>query len=86
MAARNLLRLPAVKIKSGLKTSAIYDQMAKGEFPRPVNITDHAVAWYEDEIEEWQATRPRVKKYKAVGVFVLLFAWHVLPVILTAVA
>ena len=60
MAIREILRLPAVKEASGYNsTSQIYALMAKGEFPRPVKIGEQAVGWYEDEIEAWQAKRPR---------------------------
>jgi prophage regulatory protein len=60
MAIRKILRLPAVKEASGYdSTSQIYALMAKGEFPRPVKIGEQAVGWYEDEIEQWQAKRPR---------------------------
>ena len=54
MALRTMVRLTGVEAKTGLKKSAIYAEMAKGQFPRPVKISAQAVAWYEDEIEAWQ--------------------------------
>jgi prophage regulatory protein len=54
MAARNILRLSAVEKRSGHKKSQIYHLMAKGEFPRPVQISKQSVGWFEDEIEAWQ--------------------------------
>lgn len=33
---------------------------AAGRFPRRIKLGDRAVAWYENEIDEWIASRPRV--------------------------
>jgi prophage regulatory protein len=30
-----------------------------GEFPKRIILGQCRVAWYEDEIEEWKASRPR---------------------------
>ena len=57
--ATRLLRLPAVLERTGLGRSALYNLMAAGRFPRPLQIGARAVAWREDEIEEWIRTRPR---------------------------
>jgi prophage regulatory protein len=42
-------------------TSQIYELMARGDFPRAVKLSAQAVGWYEDEIAEWQQSRPRAK-------------------------
>lgn len=55
-----LLRLPAVEALTGLKDSAIHKQMRLGSFPRPVKITGHAVAWREDHLIDWLASREAV--------------------------
>lgn len=48
------LRLPEVKRLTGLSRTAIYDKIAKDEFPPPVNLGDsRAVAWLEQEVLEW---------------------------------
>lgn len=52
------LRRPAVQELTGLSRSTIYDLMAKGAFPRPVQLTAKAVAWPESQIVEWLAQRP----------------------------
>ena len=57
--AKRILRLPAVMEISGLSSSAIYDQMARSLFPRPLRIGLRAVGWLEDDIDDWLATRPR---------------------------
>jgi prophage regulatory protein len=48
-----ILRLPAVKAKTGLCRSAIYQHVADGSFPRPVSLGARAVGWIESEIETW---------------------------------
>lgn len=56
------LRLPAVREITGLSRSAIYDQMSKGLFPRPVQLTAKAVGWPERVISEWLESRPSQTK------------------------
>jgi prophage regulatory protein len=48
-----LLRRRDVEAMTGLRRSAIYDLMAKGRFPKPVALTDRAVAWPESEVAAW---------------------------------
>jgi prophage regulatory protein len=48
-----ILRLPTVKVRTGLSRSTIYQQVAEGSFPRPVNIGARAVGWVESDIENW---------------------------------
>lgn len=51
-----LLRLSAVTAIVGLKTTAIYDAVSKGQFPRPVKF-GRVSAWPESEIREWIEAR-----------------------------
>ena len=32
----------------------------KGKFPAPIVIGPNAIGWYEDEVEDWIESRPRV--------------------------
>jgi prophage regulatory protein len=48
-----ILRLPAVKSRTGLSRSTIYQRVADGTFPKPVSLGARAVGWIEAEIEEW---------------------------------
>ena len=59
---RRLLRLKQVKQAVGLGTTAIYEQIKKGEFPRPVHIGTRAVAWVSDDIEKWIEERIAASK------------------------
>ena len=51
--ANNILRLPAVKQKTGQSRSTIYDKVQRGEFPAPVKIGERAVGWVEAEVDAW---------------------------------
>ena len=50
-----LLRLPEVQRLTGLKRSAIYEQMQKGTFPRSVKVGPRAASWSEASIQAWIA-------------------------------
>ena len=52
-----LIRLPEVQHRVGLGRSTIYRWMSEGKFPKPVQLGDYAVAWAEDEVQAWIATR-----------------------------
>ncbi|MCL4068337.1 AlpA family transcriptional regulator [Pseudomonas sp. GX19020] len=54
------LRRTAVEKMTGLSRSTIYKLMAKGDFPRPVKLTEKAVGWPESVVAAWLAARPPV--------------------------
>ena len=49
----NILRLPAVKARTGLSRSTIYLRIGEGSFPTPVSLGGRAVGWIETEINDW---------------------------------
>ena len=51
--ATAVLRLPAVKVRTGLSRSTIYLQVAGGKFPKPIKLGPRAVGWIEADIDEW---------------------------------
>jgi prophage regulatory protein len=51
--AHTVLRLPAVKSRTGLSRSSIYKFAAEGRFPRPICLGARSVGWLEEEINEW---------------------------------
>ena len=51
--ATAILRLPAVKDRTGLSRSTIYLRISQGKFPKPVSLGGRAVGWIEVEIEDW---------------------------------
>jgi prophage regulatory protein len=52
-----ILRLPAVKARTGLSRSTIYLRVAEGGFPKPVSLGGRAVGWLESEIQDWLQRR-----------------------------
>lgn len=49
----SILRLPAVKKRTGLSRSTIYLRISAGTFPAPISLGGRAVGWIEVEIQEW---------------------------------
>ncbi len=54
-----LLKRPEVEAMTALSRSALYEAMARGDFPRPIRIGPRGVRWITAEIQEWIALRPR---------------------------
>lgn len=51
--ATAILRLPAVKARTGLSRSTIYLRISEGSFPKPISLGSRAVGWIEAEVNEW---------------------------------
>lgn len=52
-----LIRRKEVQARTGFGASSIYAEMAKGNFPKPVFISERRVAWIESEVDAWIAER-----------------------------
>lgn len=52
-----ILRLPAVRQRTGLSRSSIYLRIARGDFPAPIKLGVRASGWIEDEVDDWVAKR-----------------------------
>ena len=52
-----LIRLKEVQHRVGLGRSTIYRWMAEGKFPKPVQLGGYAVAWAQEDIENWILAR-----------------------------
>ena len=52
-----ILRLPAVKARTGLSRSTIYHRVSCGTFPAPVPLGGRAVGWIEAEVHAWLTAR-----------------------------
>ena len=51
--ATAILRLPAVKARTGLSRSTIYLRVSEGRFPKPISLGGRAVGWVETEVDSW---------------------------------
>ncbi|MET0006131.1 MAG: AlpA family transcriptional regulator [Candidatus Thiodiazotropha sp.] len=49
----SILRLPAVKARTGLSRSTIYKRISEGSFPKPISLGGHAVGWIAAEVNDW---------------------------------
>lgn len=52
-----LLKLTSVIASTGLSRSHIYALAKKGEFPKPVKLTERSSAWVEAEVQKWIESR-----------------------------
>lgn len=52
-----LLRISEVRRLTGLSDSAIYRAAQRGNFPRPLKLSERSSAWVESEVRGWIATR-----------------------------
>lgn len=57
-----ILRLPEVIDRVGLKRAAIYQYVARGQFPKQINLGPRAVGWLEHEVDAWVAARIEVTR------------------------
>lgn len=55
--ANTILRLPAVKTRTGLSRSTIYLYVAEGRFPKPISLGDRAIGWIAGEVNAWIAAQ-----------------------------
>ncbi len=51
--SNKILRLPAVKSKTGLSRSTIYARVSQGTFPPALVLGPNTVGWLEAEVERW---------------------------------
>jgi len=56
----SLLRLPAVKARTGLSRSEIYRRVSSGKFPAPIKLGTRVTAWSSQAIGTWIAGYMRV--------------------------
>ena len=64
---KRFIRLPEVLSRTGYGRTSIYRKMEDGSFPRCIKLGGpledsnafdcRAIAWIEDEVEQWMATR-----------------------------
>ena len=54
-----LIRLKEVLRLVGLSRSSLYRKKRSGSFPESVQLGERVVAWWESEVREWMAGRPK---------------------------
>jgi predicted DNA-binding transcriptional regulator AlpA len=60
--SRKVIRRKAVKERAGLSYPQIWRKSADpdDDFPAAVRLGPSSIGWYEDEIDAWVKSRPRV--------------------------
>lgn len=60
MQQKTVIRIPAVLKKTNLSRATIYRLESQGKFCMRVRLGENSVGFYEHEVDEWLASRPRV--------------------------
>ena len=50
---QTILRLPAVKSRTGMSRSSIYNGIKEGTFPAQISLGPRAVGWLQSSIDAW---------------------------------
>ena len=53
----SFLRLPDVKLVTGLSKSSLYALIRAHSFPSPIRLGPRTVAWVRSEVKQWAAER-----------------------------
>jgi len=62
-----LIRIKEVLRKVGVSQSTWYEAVKDGRAPRPVKISDHAVGWYEPDIDDLIDARLQGREWQPIG-------------------
>ena len=63
-----LLRLPEVLNRVGLKKAATYNAIKAGTFPKPILLSKRAVAWQASAVQAWIVARVEAAKTQTATV------------------
>lgn len=62
----NMLHLDEVMARTGRSRTTLWRDVRAGRFPAPLALGPNRIGWLEDEVTEWQETRPRTWQPAAV--------------------
>ena len=54
-----IIRLPEVRALTALSTTTLWRLERAGDFPSRIQLANHAVGWYREEVLDWLQKRPR---------------------------
>ncbi|UCV28105.1 AlpA family phage regulatory protein [Ferribacterium limneticum] len=55
-----IIRMPEVMAKVGLRKSAVYNMIKRGEFPAQIRLGENSVGWIEADVDEWVRVRGEI--------------------------
>jgi prophage regulatory protein len=64
---QSLLRLPEVKRRVGLGRTSIYELAAADKFPKPIRLSERAVAWDSRAVSQWIEARIAASRDRAAA-------------------
>jgi len=50
---KRIIKMPEVSNKTALCETAIYELIAKGEFPKQIRLSTRSVGWSESSVDQW---------------------------------
>ena len=53
----NVLRMPGLEVKTGLKKSKLYELIRAELFPKPIFLHGRSRGWLESEVDNWLSDR-----------------------------
>lgn len=56
-----LIRIKEVQLLTSLARATVYKYMQEGGFPKQVSLGANAVAWVEEEVLEWIASKVQAR-------------------------
>lgn len=62
-----ILRLPQVKLRTGMSRSSIYSAMQQGTFPPSVHLGERSVGWLDSVITAWIDSRATARSKSHIG-------------------
>jgi prophage regulatory protein len=68
MSSIQLLRLPQVIERTGVKKTKLYGLQKEGDFPMRIQITANSVGWVEEEVNAWIAERVAASRQRQLRV------------------
>lgn len=51
--SQHISKISEVKQTTGLSRSSIYRLASKGEFPKPIKLSERSSGWIMSEVEQW---------------------------------
>lgn len=57
MQTQRVIRRIALQELTGLSLSTIYRLMQRGDFPKPIELSEHAVGWVVEDVQAWIESR-----------------------------
>ncbi|TAL73715.1 MAG: AlpA family transcriptional regulator [Rhodanobacter sp.] len=64
---RILIRLPSVRLKTGMSRSTIYRLIGLGDFPAPIKLGPATSAWDAAQVDAWIASREAASRVEVAA-------------------